>query len=351
MENNTDKQSGVLTYYWMPVLLTLIGLVASVFVGGFAGLLSTATLAPLEVSMSFDNAVLNAKVLKPWSMRWRKHFMDFGLPVAVIGMRLLFPLVIVAVIGHLNIVEALKLAIQQPKEYAHVLTSAHDLIAAFGGAFLFMVFFEFMLDPEKESHWLGLVEAPLSMAGKVEKLDVFLTLVLVAITSMFVEPGRQVAFLMAGGAGVLSFVAAHGLGSLLQGEDENASGAASRIIKEGIMGLLYLEVLDASCSFDGVIGALAISTNIFIIAIGLGIGAAYVRGMTLQLVEKDTLGEFKYLEHGAFWAIGALAACMFIGVHLEVPQAVTGLIGVASIVAALVCSLVAKKNETPAFAN
>src|SRR5207245_6010504 len=70
---------------------------------------------------------------------------------------------------------------------------------------------------------------------------------------------------------------------------------------------LYLEVLDASFSFDGVVGAFAITSDPIIIAIGLGIGAMFIRSLTVYLVKKGTLAEYVYLEHGALYAIGALA--------------------------------------------
>jgi len=99
----------------------------------------------------------------------------------------------------------------------------------------------------------------------------------------------------------------------------------------GIGGFLYLEVLDASFSFDGVIGAFALSNNMVIIALGLSIGAMFVRSLTLLLVRNGTLAEYRYLEHGAFWAIIALAAIMLISAHVEIPETVTGLIGAALI--------------------
>jgi hypothetical protein len=94
---------------------------------------------------------------------------------------------------------------------------------------------------------------------------------------------------------------------------------------------LYLEVLDASFSFDGVVGAFAITNNLFIIMIGLGIGAMFVRSLTIMLVEKGTLSEFRYLEHGAFYAIGILAIIMFANTIFHIPEVITGLIGAAFI--------------------
>ena len=73
---------------------------------------------------------------------------------------------------------------------------------------------------------------------------------------------------------------------------------------------LYLEVLDASFSFDGVIGAFAITNDIVLMALGLGIGAMYVRSLTVYLVRQGTLDDYVYLEHGAHYAIGALAVIL-----------------------------------------
>src|SRR3546814_10825692 len=100
-----------------------------------------------------------------------------------------------------------------------------------------------------------------------------------------------------------------------------------QVAKAGFGAFLYREVLDASFSFDGVIGAFALSNNLFIIAIGLGIGAMFVRSMTIFLVRQGTLSEYRYLEHGAFYAIIALAAIMYINTFQHIPEVVTGLIG------------------------
>ena len=107
---------------------------------------------------------------------------------------------------------------------------------------------------------------------------------------------------------------------------------------------LYLEVLDASFSFDGVIGAFAISSNLFVIAAGLGIGALYIRSLTVYLVKKGTLSEYIYLEHGAHWAIGALAVTMLIGVSRQIPEVVSGLTGAILILASVLSSIIRNRR-------
>ena len=99
------------------------------------------------------------------------------------------------------------------------------------------------------------------------------------------------------------------------------------MIRSGLGGFLYLNVLDASFSFDAVIGAFALSNNMVVIALGLSIGAMFVRSLTLLLVQKGTLAQYRYLEHGAFWAIIALGAIMLLSARFEIPETITGLIG------------------------
>ena len=104
--------------------------------------------------------------------------------------------------------------------------------------------------------------------------------------------------------------------------------------------------MDASFSFDGVIGAFAITNDVVIIMLGLAIGAMFVRSMTIFLVEKGTLDEFVYLEHGAHYAIGALAIIMLLSMKFHIPEIVTGLIGIAFIVASVIASIQYRRNES-----
>ncbi|MGN6495811.1 MAG: DUF475 domain-containing protein, partial [Tsuneonella sp.] len=149
---------------------------------------------------------------------------------------------------------------------------------------------------------------------------------------------------IAGLFGIVAFIAVHALGEVMQKREERAklSGAA---IHAGLGGFLYLNVLDASFSFDAVIGAFALSNNMVIIALGLSIGAMFVRSMTLLLVRRGTLSEYRYLEHGAFWAIIALSAIMLLSARFDIPESVTGLIGAALIGISLWWSVRANRRE------
>jgi uncharacterized protein len=292
-----------------------------------------AVLAVLEVSLSFDNAVLNATVLQDMDELWRRRFITWGILIAVVGMRVFLPLLIVAILGSLGPIEAVVLAVTDPDRYAQILTSAHVSVAAFGGAFLAMVGLQFFFEQEKDVHWIRLIEAPLSRLGRIEAVSLGLVLLSLYGISKYVEAGHQLEFLVSGIFGLVTYIGVDGIGALLKSPEEGEGGASATgvVARSGLASFLYLEVLDASFSFDGVIGAFALSTNLLVIAIGLGIGAMFVRSLTILFVEKGVLGRFLYLEHGAFYAILVLAAVMFIQAFAHIPEAVSGLVGAAVI--------------------
>lgn len=303
-----------------------------------ADLWIVSVLAVLEVSLSFDNAVVNAAVLKDMAPAWQKRFLTWGMAFAVFGTRVLFPLAIVGFAAGLGPVEAIRLSLRDPARYEAILTSAHLAIAGFGGAFLTMVGLGFFIDSDKDVHWLGWIERRLARAGSLKAVEIALLLVVLLGISRALPAHEANGFLVAGIAGLVAFIAVEALGTALEAVEQRralAASVAGQVARGGLGAFLYLNLLDASFSLDGVIGAFALSNNMVIIAIGLSIGALFVRSLTLMMVRQGTLGEYVYLEHGAFWAIIALGLIMLGSALVEVPEAVTGLIGAALIAAAL----------------
>jgi uncharacterized protein len=322
-------------YYTGSIIFTLICLALGAWLGwattgtilGTLGILwIVAVLGVLEVSLSFDNAVVNATVLKDMDPVWQRRFLTWGIAIAVFGMRIIFPLAIVAVAASLGPIEAIKLAATDPQEYERIITGAHIGIAGFGGAFLAMVGLKFFFDSDKEVHWIGVIERKLSKFSDVEAVEIGILLLALYGISTTLAPDDAMTFLISGIFGLLTFIGVEAIGALLEAPESTVT-ATGEIAKSGLASFLYLEVLDASFSFDGVIGAFALSNNMFIIALGLGIGAMFVRSMTIMLVDKGTLAEYRYLEHGAFWAIIALAAIMLLSAKWHIPETITGLIG------------------------
>jgi uncharacterized protein len=331
-------------YFHNSLLVTAAGLALAAFLGwdrthSWAGALSTmfivAVLAILEVSLSFDNAVVNAVVLKKMPPVWRRRFLTWGIAIAVFGMRILFPLVIVAIIAHTDPVAALLMAAMEPDHYTRVLTSAHISVSAFGGAFLAMVGLKYFFNHEKDLHWIGVIERPLTRLGRIEAAELGVVLLLFYFVSTWLLANEQFEFLVAGIFGLVTYIAIDGVSALLNIE----SALTGELAQSGAASFLYLEVLDASFSFDGVIGAFALSNNLFIIAIGLGVGAMFVRSLTIMLVERETLASYRYLECGAFYAIIALALMMFLNAVKHIPEIITGLIGAGFIVTAFIASI------------
>lgn len=337
-------------YFRGSLLVSILGLLGGAAIGyemsgTLGGTLGTtfivAVLAVLEVSLSFDNAVVNATVLREMDPVWRRRFITWGIAIAVFGMRIVFPLVIVAVIAGINPWAALVLSATRPDEYAHIIESAHLTVAAFGGAFLVMVGLKHFFNQDKQVHWIPMVERPLAWVGRIEAVGLGFVLLMMWGVGHWLPEHERYDFLVAGIFGLVTFIAVDGISAILDPADVMA-GAATR---SGAAAFLYLEVLDASFSFDGVIGAFALSNNLFVIAIGLGIGAMFVRSLTIMLVEQGTLTEYRYLEHGAFYAIVALGIIMFLKTIVEVPEAVTGLIGAAFIGLSFWHSLWANRRE------
>ncbi len=289
--------------------------------------------------------MVNASVLKNWDEYWQKLFLGVGIIIAVFGMRLVFPLAIVAVAADLNFAQVWTMALNNPGEYSAHLTAHHAEVAAFGGMFLLLVFLNFLLDHEKEVHWLGHIEQKLGALGKVSSISVMVALGTLMATLSMVEEAKQLVVLIAGLWGVLVYVGVDMISNLLEKEEEGGGNVGDMVKRGGIGGFLYLEVLDASFSFDGVIGAFAITNDVVIIMLGLAIGAMFVRSMTVYLVKKGTLDKFVYLEHGAHYAIGILALIMLASMKFHVPEIFTGLIGVAFILASLWSSQRHKKQQ------
>ncbi|MCD6653519.1 MAG: DUF475 domain-containing protein [Sulfurovum sp.] len=320
-------------YFYGSFVIMAAGLLAAYFLGGLAALYITFLLIILEISLSFDNAVVNAKVLDTMDPVWQKRFIVFGIPIAVFGMRFIFPLAIVAIATGMGIFETFDVAMNQPEQYEAVLKSTEKTIFAFGGAFLLMVFLDFFFE-ERDIKWVTFIEGSKVMERFSGVANIELIIAIMA--------GIVLGHITQDFSVLLAFMYGVLLHSLLGMLDHFLS---SETVKSGIAGFIYLEVLDASFSFDGVIGAFALTSNIFIIMIGLGVGAMFVRSITLYFVAHKTLSAFRYLEHGAHYAIGILAFIMLAKITMHISEIVTGTIGIGLITIAFLHSVWKNKKE------
>lgn len=345
--------SSVFKYFGGSIVFTAVALVCAYFVGansgpgvGMTAVLTAAMLGLLETSLSFDNAVVNAKVLLTMDHFWRKMFITVGILIAVFGMRVVFPLVIVWAVSDNGLWTVVSMTWKSPLQFQKILVEQHILVAGFGGSFLWMVFTNFFFDSEKDEHWLQWLERPMRKLGKMDSVNVVVTVIISYVFSKFIHGGKGAEFLSAAVLGVVTYLLVEGFTSLIQAgnkEEEQKDVpklAVAKLFSTGFASFLYLEVLDASFSFDGVIGAFALTNNLLIIALGLGIGAMFVRSLTIKLVEAGTLATYKFLEHGAFWAIGALSLIMYLkAAGVETPEIVSGTLGAGLIGLSFLSSL------------
>lgn len=310
-------------------IVTIIGLVLAYMWAGWNGLTIAALLMVLEISLSFDNAIVNAVVLRTMTPVWQQRFLTWGMLIAVFGMRLVFPIVIVSFATGLHVFEVTRMAFNDPEQYSEHVLSAHTQIAAFGGVFLLMVFLQFIFNEHKRVHWIHLLESRLAPLGKLESVELVMAMALLLTVQSFLPQEERLGVLIAGAVGAILYVTVHSITAFFTHGDHTAGAKATG--NAALMSFLYLQLLDASFSLDGVVGAFAISVDVVIIMIGLGIGAMFVRSLTVYMVKKGTLENYIFLEHGAHYGIGALAIIMLVSTVYPVSEIVTGLIGVVFI--------------------
>ena len=345
----------MLKFFTGSIIVTIFGLVAAFFWGehvhngtGLTCIFIASVLAILEISLSFDNAVVNAMKLEGMSPKWRHRFITWGILIAVFGMRFLFPLLVVSVFARINIFSVLNMALNDVNQYTHYLELTHAPFVTFGGAFLLMLFMDYFTSEKKEVHWIQPIEKWLLTLNKIRGICTITTLLALGIILNILPVDIRTNVLVSGVSGILIYLIIDGLAEWLEKRQEARAKLCADTVKcSGLVGFLYLELIDASFSLDGVLGAFALSKDIIIITIGLFIGAMFVRSLTIMLVEKKTLDQFLYLEHGAHWAIGTLALLMFVSTFYEVPEVVTGLLGLFFIISALVSSIKYNKANKP----
>ncbi|MEY9933619.1 hypothetical protein ABH926_008275 [Catenulispora sp. GP43] len=338
---------------------TLLGLVLALWLGGVESATVVAMLAVLEVALSFDNAVVNATVLRRFDVRWQRIFLTVGVLIAVFGMRLVIPMVVLVAATRQSPVHVLSSSIHDPNGYAHEILGVQPLIAAFGGVFLLMIFMDFFLSGNDQV-WLPFFERRLAALGErfkplaLEAFQVVGVVLFLLIAARTFATDHPLGVPVAGIIGLATYFTIKRLSEAAADRSEALAEEADERPPQGrqaLMLFIYLEVLDASFSFDSVMGGFSVTVDIALFTIGLGIGAAYVRSLTVFLVRKKTLDRYVYLEHGAYYSIGVLAVLLLVEIGPDVPDWLASLAGTSMIVAAFVHSAVKAKGEDRAGAE
>src|SRR6185369_8354553 len=144
--------------------------------------------------------------------------------------------------------------------------------------------------------------------------------------------------LIPGLIGIAIYGVIHFIGSRFGRMEDKRAAAVRQVGLAGFVSFMYLQVLDITSSFDGVLGAFAVTGDVVLIAIGLGVGALWVRSLTVYMVRRGTLETMLYVEHGAYYAITILASLMLLSIFVNLPDLIAGLTGVGVIVASIIAS-------------
>jgi len=288
----------------------------------FSIALTVLGLSLFEIVISVDNAVINADVLGTMSRKARRWFLIWGIIIAVFLVRGLLPWLIIWMSNpSLGAIGALTASFSSDPRIAETIKESAPILLAGGGTFLVFLFF----------HWIFLEPKHYGLVGEefMHKQGVWFFAVVSVLLSVIVWQAIKINPLMAFGAvvGSTAFFITHGF-------KENAEKMEKEMIEGAKMTdlakIFYLEVIDATFSIDGILGAFAFTFSIPLILIGNGIGALVVRQLTISNIEN--VKKYKYLKNGAMYSIFALGIVMLadsFGMHI--PQWVSPVVTFAII--------------------
>lgn len=322
------EEKSLISYFYGFFVVWFVATILLYLYGGFFAVYQGTVLSVLELSLSFDNAVINATILATMAVIWRKRFLIWGMIIAVFGVRFIFPILIVYFSTSMGIIDSFNLSITNPDEYEKIIQSSHHVIMSFGGMFLLMLFLKFLFNENKDLYWIKFIE---KFASKISKKGdikiIFILFLMLGIT--YIAPNNvvmgdsmiavnKIEILAPMLIGLIAFYLIEFFKSFMETNSDKNSNITQ--VSGGFISFIYLETIDMSFSLDGVLGAFAVTQNIIIIMLGLGIGAMAVRSLTIYMVDKDVVSKYIYLEHGAMWSIGFLALSMIVQIFYHLPS-------------------------------
>lgn len=354
------EQKPIIKYFYGFFAVWFVATILLYLYGGFFAVYQGTILSVLELSLSFDNAVVNATILATMGLVWRKRFLLWGMLIAVFGVRFVFPILIVYFSTSMGFIDSFNLAITSPDEYERVIESSHHVIMSFGGMFLLMLFLKFIFDENKDLHWIRMIEdfaVKMSKIGDVKIL--FILFSMIGIT--YLAPDQvvmgdemvkvnKIEILAPMIIGVIAFYLIEFFKGFIENKSDDDETSGEKIdtkitqLSGGFISFLYLEMIDMSFSLDGVLGAFAVTQNIVIIMLGLGIGAMAVRSLTIFMVEREVVSKYIYLEHGAMWSIGLLSLSMLFQIFYHLPPMLITTFAIVPIAFAFIHSIYKNKE-------
>lgn len=265
-----------------------------------------------EVVCSVDNAIINAHVLKTMSIKWRKIFLFWGIITAVFLFRGLLPFVIVWLsVPEIGFFGALHSIFKSSPEIASLIEERKGIILIGAGVFLLLTYLHWLFLEKKDNFFF------LEKIIKPKYGVWFFALCAIILVVLLYLARDSYALMLAAAMGNGLFFIMYGFKEQAAKEEERLRGRQSTLTD--FSKLMYLEALDASFSFDGVIGAFAFTTSIPLIFIGNGIGALIVRQLTIKGINEVT--KYRWLKNGAMTAIGILGLFIIIkSFGVDIPE-------------------------------
>lgn len=328
----------VILHHKIPLIITLLSWVLVGYYLGIEAFFLVIALSILEITLSADNAVVNSRVLVKMSPMWQKIFMTVGIFVAVFLIRFALPILLVAFASNTSIVQVTDLALNNAEEYGNRLHEISPIINSFGGVFLFMVTVFFFVDSKRSRFWIPGIERSLSKLAAIPFIKTIFVTVLFMLIQILLPSDMRLVVGLSMLSAIVIYTLLHSITFLME-KFEKKNELKKQVGWAAFASFMYLEVLDASFSLDGVIGAFALTNNIIIIMVGLGVGALWVRTLTLHMVKSKTLTHYKYLESGAHWAIAFLSIIMILKLfHVELFEWLVASVGLICIAASVISS-------------
>jgi uncharacterized protein len=332
---------------WFPFLLTAGAAGLAWFAIGPAAALALVALALLEVAMAADSSVPMAGIAARLHSPARRLFLSLGIVAGVLAMRLLLPPAAVAASLGADPSAAVDEAVFRPGAFAAHLADVRPALAAFGAAFIWLVFAEYLFNTDRASRraWLGGLEARLARVGRPRLWSLVTAGAGVAVTGTLVAvSGEGVApVLVGGGLGVLVYLGSKRVAAWAQ---RDPSGwrvhvhASTVVFERGLVVFMLFEILDGAYSLSGSdSGALGTLESAAVGAAAIGIGAVFLARLASHLDEAAGLKRLRFLRAGAAYVLGVLAVLLWASLVVPIPAQVAGWFGTVVIGAALLSSL------------
>lgn len=320
-------------------LSAIITVIALVFAGTKLGsgiLLTLITLIIIEISLSADSAIINADKLSKLSGFWQTIFLTVGIIIAVFGVRFIIPVAIVSEVTKLSWVEVVKLAFDNPAQYTQHLKSVYPIIASFGGSFLLTLALTYFCTEKRKNIWIKPIEKQLTKLN-ASYFPALVTLSIVVFLSLLPWGLKTHKMLIAGISGIVLFLLINWVSTKLEKlhQKHNKKNRYALTGFAAFISFMYLELLGDTFSLGSVVGAFAITDQVALIVIGLGIGAIWVRSLTIYFIRKGVDNQYPDLETAAHYIMLILALVLFSDQFFEYPHYLIAIIIVTILIFAI----------------